>query len=105
MEIDDDDDFYGAEEPEPTTQQPPSATAAAQQAKAPQRDDLEEGEEEDESGEMEDDTVRTPWDMYLTRKSHQMRGRALTTRIPLLQDVEIKTEHKDAVRASLPPST
>jgi pre-mRNA 3'-end-processing factor FIP1 len=62
MDMDEDDDFYAPEEPEVQATTEPSAAATTETKTEPQADDLEEGEEEDEGGEMDedDDSVTYP---------------------------------------------
>jgi pre-mRNA 3'-end-processing factor FIP1 len=61
MDIDDEDDFYAPEEPQATVQHGP-AEAPSATTKKDANEELEEGEEEDEGGAMDEDedSVCTP---------------------------------------------
>ncbi|KAF6810281.1 Fip1 domain-containing protein [Colletotrichum plurivorum] len=73
MDIDEDDDFYAPEEPTvPTTTTPTTATENAapkeQSPKVESKDELEEGEEEDEGGAMDEDEDESDIDIITERK-------------------------------------
>lgn len=55
MDIDEDEDFYAPDEPEVQPTTTPAAPAPAAPQTEPQNADLEEGEEEDSGGEMDED--------------------------------------------------
>ncbi|KAF6791047.1 Fip1 domain-containing protein [Colletotrichum sojae] len=76
MDIDEDDDFYAPEEPTvPTTTTPTTPTTATENAapkeqspKVESKDELEEGEEEDEGGAMDEDEDDSDIDIITERK-------------------------------------